>query len=433
MKTKIHLIAIFLLLGIYAGKAQEWGYVNTLTGEYMRKIWTQGLDTVYIVGENGLIARSTDQGETWEKQHFLTGIALNDIIFIDYYTGFAVGEQGAILKTTDAGETWKQISITSTSNLNAIAATGLDNIWAVGDNSLILHSTDSGETWEQENILSVTNIQLTDIAFRGNLGYFTGNYGTIYKTENYGVTWNKQTLVEQADSDISNTFYAINIMENKIYMIYHTIVSYSLFYTENQIDWNNYEVGDGNYGQIALFFLDDNQGYRSNTFNGLTTGNSSIDDNGYIPNIMTTTMGEQEGSWYNMDWDWQSIIQGQYPNNSQYLDIRFVNDTLGYAIFRQTLLKYPKPIIYGKINHLEDKSKLELFQLSQKDLLIKSQYNSIKAIDIFDISGKQYANVKWQNPLNEIIISIYNIPMGIYIIKSIYDNNTVSIEKFLRK
>jgi len=433
MKTKIHLIAIFLLLGIYAGKAQEWGYVSTLTDEYMRKIWTQGLDTVYIVGENGLIARSTDQGETWGKQYFPTKVALNDIIFIDYYTGFAVGEQGAILKTTDAGETWKQIPIDATSNINAIAATGVDNIWAVGDNSLILHSTDTGETWEQENILSETNIQLTDIAFRGNLGYFTGNYGTIYKTEDYGVTWNKQTIIEQADSDISNTFYAINVMENKTYMIYHTMGGYRFFYTENQINWNNYDlIGyDGkDFGVIALFFLDDNQGYFSFTFYGATLGN--INGSGYIPEIQETNIGQ------NVDWSTMlqnmSIKQGQYPINPQYLDIRFVNYTLGYAIFGQTLLRYPKPIVtHDKVNNIEYKNTLELFQLSSNELLIKSQLNSIKAIDIFDISGKQYVNWKWQNPQIEMTIAIDNMPKGVYLIRCTHENDMISIEKYIKR
>jgi photosystem II stability/assembly factor-like uncharacterized protein len=85
-------------------QAQMWGYTNKITGEWMRKVEVQGLDTVYIVGENGLIAKSIDQGETWNKQYYSTQVALNDIVFFDYYTGFIVGDRGTILKTTDAGE-----------------------------------------------------------------------------------------------------------------------------------------------------------------------------------------------------------------------------------------------------------------------------------------------------------------------------------------
>jgi len=69
MKTKI-LITIICTCALFKAQAQEWGYVSSLQNEYLRKIWTQGLDTVYIVGENGLIARSIDQAETWNKQYF---------------------------------------------------------------------------------------------------------------------------------------------------------------------------------------------------------------------------------------------------------------------------------------------------------------------------------------------------------------------------
>jgi photosystem II stability/assembly factor-like uncharacterized protein len=181
MKIKFLLLTVGLC-SLFSMQAQEWGYVNTLTDEWLCKICTQGLDTVYIVGENGLIARSTDPGATWNKQYFVTGVALNDIIFIDHYTGFVVGEQSNILKTVDAGENWNVVLSGVTSSINAVAATGMNNIWAVGDNSLILHSVDGGETWEQENILPENNRKLLDIKFEGNLGYFTGDYATVYKT-----------------------------------------------------------------------------------------------------------------------------------------------------------------------------------------------------------------------------------------------------------
>lgn len=91
MKIKL-LISIICICSLFEVQAQEWGYVNTLANEWLRKICTQGMDTVYIVGENGLIAKSVDRGETWEKQYFPTRVALNDMIFQDHYTGFAVGE-----------------------------------------------------------------------------------------------------------------------------------------------------------------------------------------------------------------------------------------------------------------------------------------------------------------------------------------------------
>ncbi|OJU44411.1 MAG: hypothetical protein BGN96_01615 [Bacteroidales bacterium 45-6] len=73
--------------------AQTWEYVSTIQNEDMRKVFAKGLDTVFVVGENGLIARSPDRAFTWQKQHPVAA-RLNDIAFSDSSTGFAVGNGG---------------------------------------------------------------------------------------------------------------------------------------------------------------------------------------------------------------------------------------------------------------------------------------------------------------------------------------------------
>ena len=396
-------------------QAQEWGYVSSLQNEWLRKIWTQGLDTVYIVGENGLIARSTDQAETWNKQYFHTKVALNDIIFIDFYTGFAVGEQGTILKTVDAGEKWSQITVTTTSHINAIAATGLDNIWAVGDNSLILHSIDEGETWEQKNILPENDRQLLDIAFRENLGYFTGNYATVYKTEDYGATWDKQTITEKIEPFYSYA-RSINIMENKTYIM----VGGDLYSTEDQINWlfvSNLVI---HYEGQYPFFLNDNVGYVPSVripFSG--TGNVVI--------VKTIDGGQ----------DWKREKIRLYFPSSQ--DIAFapskiivVNETLGYAIFSQVLFKIPAPLPVG-INIIQGKEQLSVSQITRDELVLKSDANPIKSIEFFDTLGTRLIYKQWQNPVQETNININNLHKGVYVIKMAHEDNIVSINKYLIK
>ena len=147
MKTKLIVIAAIIFMSLTVSvSAQSWEYVNTLQNEWLQKICTQGEDTVYIVGQNGLIAKSTDRALTWNKQYISSKVTLNDIIFCSHTTGFAVGNGGTILKTTDAGANWIPVTSSTTNNINAIAASGLDNIWAVGDNNLILKSIDLGNT-----------------------------------------------------------------------------------------------------------------------------------------------------------------------------------------------------------------------------------------------------------------------------------------------
>ena len=419
MKTKIYFIAVFLLAGIHVGQAQEWGYVSTLTGELMRKIWTQGLDTVYIVGESGLIARSTDQGETWDKQHFPTGAALNDIIFTDHYTGFAAGEQGTILKTTNAGDTWEQIAIEISSHINAIAATGLDNIWAVGDNSLILHSTDAGETWNQENILPENNIQLSDIAFRENLGYFTGNYAIVYKTENGGVTWGKQIVHSYPITDffeIYNYARSISMLENKTYLM----VGEELYLTEDQVNWIS--AFDDNTDRMVSygnpFFLNDNEGYVS--LADLFTGGN----NGMLVIQKTLNCGKY---WETIEEKRECCSRDIVSNPSK---IKMVNDALGYAIFSQVLLKIPA-LIPTEVKEIRNNVKSITIQINREELVLESESSPIRSVEFFDTFGKKWIDKKWQMPVYKINININNLFESIYLIRVTHEDGTISVEKYV--
>jgi photosystem II stability/assembly factor-like uncharacterized protein len=191
MKTKLTLFLLLLASSLQLMFSQTWEYSNALEGEWMRKICTQGLDTVYIVGHNGLIARSTDRSATWTKQYPVTA-QLNDIIFCNHATGFAVGNNGTILKTTDSGDSWTQVSSGTTQNLNAIAAASIGNIWTVGDNGVALYSRDGGNIWQEKN-LSLT-AKLNDVSFRNGTGYIVGNNSVCYKTTDTGENWNNLEL-----------------------------------------------------------------------------------------------------------------------------------------------------------------------------------------------------------------------------------------------
>jgi len=191
MKTKLTLFLLLLTSSLQLMFSQIWEYSNALESEWMRKICTQGLDTVYIVGHNGLIARSTDRSATWTKQYPVT-TQLNDIIFCNNTTGFAVGNNGTILKTIDSGDTWTQVSSGTTQNLNAIAAVSIDNIWAVGDNGVVLYSHNCGSTWQVKD-LSLT-ATLNDISFRNGTGYIVGNNSACLKTTDAGENWNNLEL-----------------------------------------------------------------------------------------------------------------------------------------------------------------------------------------------------------------------------------------------
>lgn len=413
MRAKLILILFFSLLQSHLifTNAQNWEYSNAFENEWLQKICTQGLDTVYIVGDNGLIAKSTDRTKTWTKQ-YPVNVKLNDIIFCNQNIGFAVGDNGIILKTIDAGNTWIQTTSNATENINAIAATGLDNIWAVGNNSLVLYSGNSGNVWEKRNILTENNRKLLDIAFRNGLGYFIGNYATAYLTENFGNSWHKQTLVE-------NTFefqqlHCINLTSNKMYIMYD--FERVIFSKQNgEINWINKNMPIDNG---KSYFINDSVGY----FIGILpiptggTGNSTFAINKTI----------------NGATDWVYNFTSEYKSHgfpdSNHMDICFANDTIGYAVLGAALLKTPS-LSTNPIDAVTT-TKANAVSILQKGSILQiiSPLNKINTIEMFDIYGKRLRI----QPAITNSINISFIPQGMYLILINFSDNKSVTKKYIK-
>lgn len=66
-------------------------------------VYAFNFDTVYIIGENGFITRTTNAGLSWEIQASGTTVQLRHIVFTGKDTGYIAGSYGVILKTTNGG------------------------------------------------------------------------------------------------------------------------------------------------------------------------------------------------------------------------------------------------------------------------------------------------------------------------------------------
>jgi photosystem II stability/assembly factor-like uncharacterized protein len=114
--------------------------------------------------------------------------------------GWLVGTNGVILTTTDNGLNW----ITSAGklpvgdeiiNLNLNTIETIDNnVWAAGSpGTFIYHSADAGKTWKASP--SGVNSTIRKIFFVDKLnGWAVGDLGVILATSNGGVTWTTQQI-----------------------------------------------------------------------------------------------------------------------------------------------------------------------------------------------------------------------------------------------
>jgi photosystem II stability/assembly factor-like uncharacterized protein/predicted esterase len=93
----------------------------------------------WVAGEAGTIARSTDDGFSWEVQ---TTPIVEDLYAIDFFdenVGIAAGVHGAALYTEDGGETWIDASIGFDRFIGDVRWVDASTAIAVGERGLVLH------------------------------------------------------------------------------------------------------------------------------------------------------------------------------------------------------------------------------------------------------------------------------------------------------
>ncbi|MFZ5433711.1 MAG: YCF48-related protein [Calditrichota bacterium] len=110
-----------------------------------------------IVGEGGLVLRSSNFGQSWFPQNAPATATLKAVEFSVNNTShiYAVGDRGTIIKSTDEGISWVVQESGTINNLNS-AFFYLDdsNGWVVGDSGTILRTRDGGWTPPQGTAIS---------------------------------------------------------------------------------------------------------------------------------------------------------------------------------------------------------------------------------------------------------------------------------------
>jgi photosystem II stability/assembly factor-like uncharacterized protein len=160
----------------------------------------------FAVGEQGLLLRTTDGGQSWIRVEGLPAgdAGFTGIQFTDNANGYICGSSGTILKTTDGGSSWQNQTTGSTSLLYSLFFTGSDEGYTCGTNGEILKTTDGGSSWLP--CTSGTTAELLTIVFTsGTNGFAGGDQGLILRTSNAGLSW-QATTTGTTESVISIAF-----------------------------------------------------------------------------------------------------------------------------------------------------------------------------------------------------------------------------------
>ncbi len=220
MKTTL-LIASFLLIA-YFSKAQceatagpdieiecsDTAHLNVdlyLTKEVSNT--TKNLSSVcfvnhnlgFVVGQDGIILKTTDGGITWISQVYLPAEWWSGVYFINENIGYVFSYfSGKIIKTTDGGTTWA-ISFNSTTTyyyFHSLWFTDINHGFAVGKDGVIMSTSNGGSSWTPK--VSGTTVELYDITFTNSQhGFIVGDNNTLLTTTDGGLTWNTSSPYNQ--------------------------------------------------------------------------------------------------------------------------------------------------------------------------------------------------------------------------------------------
>lgn len=191
-----------LLTGGMSATAQNWFQIPTGTTKRLNTIDFPSSTVGYIGGNDSLLLKTTDGGQTWNPVAF-SGITFYPngehfvkLQFITETIGFAaVGPYSGSYKTTDGGLTWTILPLSGNLCFNEGLYFFDENNGVIGGSGCFqgeLVDRLSGGTWSTATISYENfdaNNRITDIDFRGSLGLASSQGGRFLRTTDGGQTW----------------------------------------------------------------------------------------------------------------------------------------------------------------------------------------------------------------------------------------------------
>lgn len=396
----------------------QWYSVYSNPGFSITKVFVQNRDTVYAVGDSGVLLKTNDGGLTWGQILLPTTCRLFSITFPTTSAGYICGENGTLLKTIDGGSSWQQC-ITNT-NLHLRCLTFFNDTigWIGGSSSKSLTS-------------------------------FSSDSGIILKTSNGGISFLTQKLLNQPVLDIKrfNSDTCIAIAFDSTLALNHILRTanggnlwqdvYTLT-TEHPLKSIAINSGTSYAGSGYAFLLksvDYGSSWNLMFVSGLTYVNElsfpSV-DTGYAAGSEFELSGAIQRSG-NSGNNWTIQKQGLF------LSISFANNILGYAstingeIFKTTnggvVGISPSSELNQLISIYPSVFKSELSIHIDKKLWI--QIGESFSVEILSISGVRLKQIYGNAPI--IYISdLSGLSNGIYYISLAYGGRRIFIRKVIK-
>jgi photosystem II stability/assembly factor-like uncharacterized protein len=401
-----------------------------------------------IVGNYGVILKSSNDGTIWHSQLNGTTKDLISIAFTDANNGFVVGNSGTIMRTIDSGADWITQPSGTTINLTDICFADEYNGWIVGFSqyngswtSIILHTTDGGINWLQQTSFA-GSIQLYDLCFvDANNGWAAGaeysgdGDGVILRTTDGGINW----LTSMVQPSIGHFFSVYFIDSNTGWACGDGDII--LKTTNGGTSWTTHVPSPGAY-YSCVYFVDENNGWAVgdrviHTTNGGANWSTRINYN-YGTYYFKTDFVDLNNGWIvgrtsfinqlilkttNGGLSWSSQSTGTYH---QLNSVNFRDNNVGWLVGENGTILHTTN---GGVSFVEEE---EIDEVPTEFLIFQNypnpfnpstriQYqvasNSYVSLVVYDILGNEIETlVNEEKPIGTYEITWYaeGLPSGVY-------------------
>jgi len=397
-----------------------------------------------FMGDNSLILKSTDAGETWNPKVIDLKMNLNDFQFVGDSIVYAIGDadfengesrESILIKSVDNGETWDSIASFPRQILWSISFLNADT-GIVAGYSGIFRTSNSGKTWN--SVWDITRfpdwyIEPQQIVFvNSQIGFAVGVGGPqhgssknlLLKTIDSGLAWDTLFTFQQGLTSIYFINADTGFVGTEPGFLYKTI--------DGGHTWSEKKITEFWNGISSIQFISDKIGF--------VVGHHRVMTGGWYPTSFfiskTTDCGET----------WETFNSPGISLNSIY----FVNDTTGFVsgdfslimksngIIDELPSNYPWDLVDdgSLVKDVEDtNSYVKAFPNPTSGILniqLKNADQTVQAIRLFSYSG-QLINIGIPDLNNENIqIDLSGLVSGMYFLQVVFSGKT-ELVKILKK
>lgn len=252
------IIVLILIHCLFQFAEGQWLQQVSPVNQHLTKVKFVNSKTGWITTYSGSIMKTTNSGENWIVQYSNPGKQMYGLSIVDTNIVYAVGWFETIVKTTNGGSNWIEIKngpFGEGHSYEAVYFINKETGWVSGSGNLIFKTTNGGMAFDSIIVLG----QFRDFYFRNNKeGLVCGEGGYMYKTDNGGLNWHEIFVpVANQSADFNNltfvnndTGYTQGTQNGKVYKT-----------TNFGLTWDSLTRIPESINMISIFFSSVNTGW----------------------------------------------------------------------------------------------------------------------------------------------------------------------------